>query len=179
MQIRSKAFFAVIFFLASFLLASFPISPTKKVEAESFSVSYDITFTFTRSGAANVTQKIALKNLTADLYASEYSLNIGASNVKNIKGKDSLGAVSVTDKKSRDSSILSAKINEKTIGKNKTTNLTLTYTIDDLAVKRGAVWEIQVPGISTAEKLANFNLKIKIPNGFGSLYSISPKESSQ
>src|SRR3989344_3323515 len=165
MQIKVKAFFVVIFFLVSFILTSFPISKTEKVEAESFSVSYDITFKFTKSGAANVVQKITLKNLTADLYASEYSLNIGSSNVKNIKGKDSLGAVIVTSKKNKDTSVLSAKINEKTIGKNKTTNLTLTYTIDDLATKSGGVWEIQVPGISTAEKLANFDLKIKIPNG--------------
>lgn len=142
-------------------------------------MGYDLTFTFNKNGVADVTQKITLKNLTSDLFPSEYSLNIGSSNIKNVKGKDSLGSIVVSSKKTKKTTVLTAKINEKTIGKNKTTNLTLTYSISNLAKQNGRIWEILVPGISTDEKLTSFGLKIKVPKSFGPLYSLSPPENSK
>ena len=176
---KLKVPFLLFFFVTSFVFSSIPFQNKARVEAASFSVSYDLTFTFNNSGVADVTQKITLKNLTSDLFPSEYSLNIGSNNIKNVKGKDSLGSISVSSKKTKKATILTAKINEKAIGKNKTTNLTLTYSISNLAKQNGRVWEILVPGISTAEKLAAFELKIKIPKSFGPLYSLSPRENSK
>ena len=173
---RLRVLLALFFFVISFIFSSLSFQNETKVEAASFSVGYDITFTFDKNGVANVTQKISLKNLTGDLFPSEYSLNIGSSNVKNVKGEDSLGSVSVSSKKNKGTTILTAKINEKIIGKNKTTNLTLTYSISNLAKQNGRIWEILVPGISTGEKLSSFSLKIKVPKSFGPLYSMAPAE---
>ncbi|MEX0616681.1 MAG: transglutaminase domain-containing protein [Candidatus Woykebacteria bacterium] len=150
-----------------------------EVQAASFSVAYDITFIFNEDGSARAVQKIALKNLTTDLYPSEYSLNIGPGNVTKIAGSDSLGAIQVRSLKDKDSTVLRAEINEKVIGKNKKTDLTLNYTIKNLASKKGRMWELLVPGINTSENLDSFRVKIEVPKKWGSVYSIYPSSTKK
>src|SRR5947209_7638080 len=55
---------------------------TNQVFADSkFSATYDVTYEVKTSGITEITQNISLKNLTADFYATEYSLNIGATKI--------------------------------------------------------------------------------------------------
>ncbi len=162
--------------LATFLIGSLlTLKLVEEIRAASFSVSYNISFTYGNGGSAKVVQKITLKNLTEDLYASEYSLNIGSTAVTNVSGKDSLGAIKVTSKKVKNSTVLAAKLNDKVIGKNKITNFTLFYTINNLSTKKGRMWETLVPGISTSEKLDSFILTLNVPKSYDSTYSIYPK----
>lgn len=157
-----------------FLISSFITFYSPTIEAASFSTNYDITFTLKSDGSAQVNQKISLKNLTADLFASQYSLDIGSTQISNISGVDSSGSIQVTSKEQKDSTIINAKLNDKVIGKNKKVNFTLNYTIKNLAVKKGNIWDVLVPGISTSEKLDVFTLKINAPKSFGEAYSIFP-----
>ena len=171
MPLRLKTLTILLIFTAGII---FPFLKVEKVESASFSVSYDMTFTLSDDGSAKVTQKIVLQNLTADLYPSEYSLNIGASDIKNASGTDSLGSFKVSSKKNKDLTTLSAKLNDKVIGKNKQTRFTLNYTINNISTKNGNMWEVLTPGINTSEKLGSFSLKLKVPKNFGDLYSIYP-----
>ena len=172
MPLRVKNSIILLIFTAGIFL---PFLKVQKVESASFSVSYDMTFTLQENGSAKVIQKIVLQNLTADLYPSEYSLNIGASDIKSASGTDSLGSFKVSSKKDKGLTILSAKLNDKVIGKNKLTKFTLNYTINNISTKNGNMWEVLTPGINTSEKLGSFSLKLKTPKNFGKLYSIYPK----
>jgi hypothetical protein len=164
-----------IIILAAFLVSLiFSSSVSKETEAASFSVSYDITYTFNNEGSATVVQKTSLKNLKAKLYPSEYSISISSPNVKGVSGTDSSGAVKVTSKNKKDSTVLTAKLNDKIIGKNKVTQFTLNYKIKNLSSKKGRMWEILVPGVSTSEKLTSFQLTVRTPKAYGKLYSIFP-----
>src|SRR3989344_175635 len=162
----------VLIFLVAFLISA--IILIQQAEAATFSVSYDITFTFKNNNSAKVTQKISLKNLTARLYPAEYSLNISSTQVSNVSGKDSLGAIKVTSKKAKDSTTVTAKLNDKIIGKNKETVFTVNYTIENLSNKNGRMWDILVPGVDTSEKLRSFKLTLNIPKSYGDIYSIYP-----
>ena len=162
----------VLIFLATFLISA--IILIQQTEAATFSISYDITFTFQNNRSAKVTQKVSLKNLAARRYPGEYYLNISSTQVSNLSGKDSLGAIKVTSKKAKDSTIITAKLNDKISGKNKITNFTVNYTIENLSNKNGRMWDILVPGVDISEKLRSFKLTLKIPKSYGDIYSIYP-----
>ena len=169
--------FRALIILAAFLVSLiFSSAVSKETEAASFSVSYDITYTFNKDGSATVVQKTSLKNLKAKLYPSEYSISVSSPNVKSASGLDSSGAVKVSSSKKGGSTILTAKLNDKIIGKNKVTKFTLNYTIKDLSSKKGRMRSILVPGVSTSEKLDSFKLTVKTPKSYGKLYSIFPTQ---
>ncbi len=161
--------------IAVCLSASFTPFLIKPAQAAAqFSTGYDISFVFADNGQARVTQKIALVNLTDNLYASDYTLTISSTKISNISGSDSTGTITVTSKTQSNSTVLTAKLNQKVVGKNKASNFQIGYTIDSLAIKRGRVWEINIPQIVTSENVSSYKLSISVPDSFGQLGRMSP-----
>ena len=140
-----------------------------------FSSTYNVEFSFDAQGTSTISQKVSLKNLVDGCFASEYSLKINSPDVKDVSGKDTLGQLSVSLKKNKSTSTITAKLNDEVIGKNKTVSFDLNYKIDGLATKNGLVWDLIVPAISTSEKVSSFNLKILVPTQYGKVFSLVPK----
>lgn len=155
-----------------FVVEVLPVQPTKA--AAQFSTGYDINFNFGDSGSASVTQRISLTNLTNNFYASEYSLTIGSDKVTGASGSDSLGSVPINTKVENGSTILVVSLNQKIVGQNRVSNFQINYSIDGLAIKRGLVWEVNIPQIVTSENVAGYKLSLSIPKSFGSLGKITP-----
>lgn len=152
--------------------------PEKVFADTQFSSGYDITFVFNDNGTATVTHKITLTNLTKDYYATEYSLTTGSTKISNISGTDGLGSLSITTKPQPDATVLTAKLNQQVVGINKSVNFQISYTIDSLAIRRGNIWEINVPQIVTNENVSAYKLTISVPDSFGKLGKMSPTPSS-
>ncbi len=165
-------------FLTLLLVLFIAVYFTGRTLASAFSVSYNVKVAFKNNRSAHFTQEISLKNLTADLYPTEYSLNIGSSNVRSVSGSDSLGPITVTSKKYKGSTVLTARLTDKVVGTGKVTSFTLRYTITNLAQKQGRMWNILVPGINTSEKLSSFKLRISVPRAYGGIYSVYPHPKS-
>jgi len=142
-----------------------------------FSSVYNVTFSFDSKGKAQVSQKVSLKNLVDGCFASEYSLSINSANATNISGKDALGKMSTSVKKGKNSSTISAKLNDEVIGKNRTVTFEVAYQIDGLAKKKGLIWEVVVPSVNTNEKVTDYNLTIKTPESYGEVFSAQPAPS--
>jgi len=177
MRLLKKLKYALLFLVLISSLLLPLVHPPQALSAD-FSTGYDITFNFDSAGKARVTQKIQLKNQTDNLYASEYSLTIGSERVSNITGSDRLGGIVVKATKKDQSTQLSAKLNDKVVGKGKIASITISYTIDDLAIKRGLIWDVNIPKIVTQEDIDNFSLKLIVPKAYGSLHSIAPTPAS-
>ncbi len=174
--IRHFNFILALIFVFSLLTASFLQPPS--VFSADFTTSYDINFAFDLSGKAKVTQKIQLKNQSDSLYASEYSLTIGSTRVSNVSGSDGLGGILVKASKKSEQTVLTAKLNDKVVGKGKIASLTINYTIEDLAIKRGQIWEVNIPKILTQEEVDKFAIKVFVPVTYGKLHSITPNPAS-
>ena len=119
-----------------------------------FSTGYDISFAFGDNGQARVTHNITLTNLPKDYFASEYSITTGSDKVTDVSGNDGLGSVNISTKTQDKATILIAKLNQQIVGQGKSVNFKINYTIDSLAIKRGKVWEINVPQIVMNEILS-------------------------
>lgn len=147
--------------------------------AEEFATSYDVVYDVGLDGITTVTEKVTLKNLTSQYYASQFKLTIGATEIFDIKGSDPGGALEVTSEQQDTSTIINVKFNQQVAGLGKTLPWTLSFKSKDFAEKQGKVWEVRAPKISSTSNLENYNLTLSVPQSFGEPTLISPNPNSQ
>lgn len=146
---------------------------------QEFATSYDVTYDIGEDGETLVTEKISLRNLTSQYYATQFKLTIGATQISDIKASDSSGPLEVKSTQEGTSTTFEVKFNQQVAGLNKTFPWTLSFKSKDFAVKQGKVWEVSAPKISSASKLENYNLTISVPLSFGEPTLISPSPTNQ
>lgn len=178
----------IVLFAFLFSLFTFNFSPldfargrlfTPVYAADEFATSYDVLYDVDESGITTVTEKISLRNLTAEYYASEFKLTIGATQIFDIKAADPGGALNVTQEQQGNSTSISVNFNQQVAGLGKTLAWTLTFKSKDFAEKSGKVWEVRAPKISSTINLESYNLTLAVPQSFGEPSSISPTPKSQ
>lgn len=139
-----------------------------------FATSYDVIYDVENSGVTTVTEKITLRNLTSEYYASEFRLTIGATDIFDIVSSDGGGPLEVKAEKKDASTSINVKFNRQVAGKDKTLPWTLQFKSRDFAEKIGKVWEVRAPRISSTSNLEEYNLTISVPTSFGEPTLISP-----
>lgn len=167
-----KILIAVIF---SFLL----ILPNRVFAADEFSTSYDIVYDVDESGITTVTEKISLKNLTSESYASKFRLTIGATQISDIKASDPGGALSVTTEQKDSTTSINVQFNQQVAGLGKVLSWTLSFKSKDFAEKVGKVWEVRAPRIASSVNLESYNLTLSVPQSFGEPSQITPSPKTQ
>lgn len=164
-------------FLAFFLFFALLFVP--KTYAQEFATSYDVVYDISSDGVTTVTEKVTLRNLTSQYYASEFKLTIGATDVFDVKGSDPGGALEVATEQKDTSTIITVKFNQQVAGLGKELPWTLQFKSKDFAEKLGKVWEVRAPRISSLSNLENYNLTLSVPTSFGEPTLISPTPKSQ
>lgn len=124
-----------MFFLA---LLIFLLSPTKIEATEEFRINQKIDYLVDDSGKASVRQEINLTNNISQIYAKEYEFTISGSQIDNIIGGQ------IVESRQDFSKVL-IKFNNPIVGKDKTNQFFITYTINNFAKKKGSTWEINIP----------------------------------
>ncbi len=148
-------------------------------QGSEFATSYDVTYDIGEDGVTTVTEKIALRNLTSQYYATQFKLTIGATQISDIKASDPSGPLEVKSTLEGTATTFEVKFNQQVAGLNKTLPWTLSFKSKDFAVKQGKVWEISAPKVSSASQLESYNLTISVPLSFGDLTLISPTPKNQ
>lgn len=164
-------------FLAVFLLL-FIFTP-KAYATDEFGTSYDVIYDVGEDGITTVTEKVILKNLTSQFYASEFKLIIGATQITDIKASDEGGSLKLDSQTKENNTIIDVKFNQQIAGINKSLPWTLQFKSKDFAEKVGKVWEIRAPKVASSKNLQNYNLTIAIPGSFGDPSLISPTPKTQ
>ncbi|MBI4038383.1 transglutaminase domain-containing protein [Candidatus Daviesbacteria bacterium] len=167
-------FFTFLFLVTCHLLLATPI-----YAANEFATTYDVVYDIDESGITTVTEKITLKNLTSQYYASEFKLTIGATQIFDVKGTDSNGTLEVKSKPKDNLSEISTKFNSQIAGLGKIMPWTLQFKSKDFAQNLGKVWEVRAPRISSTTNLESYVLTLAVPLNFGEPTLISPTPKSQ
>ncbi len=155
------------------------VSVPQAYAAEEFGTSYDVIYDVGDDGVTTVTEKIILKNLTSEYYASQFNLIIGATQITDIKASDASGLMVVTSVQKDNSTTINVKFNQQVAGVGKSLPWTLQFKSKDFAEKTGKVWEVRAPKVSSSTNLENYNLTISVPTSFGDPTLISPTPRSQ
>ncbi len=146
---------------------------------QDFGTSYNVTYDVGEDGVTTVSEKITLKNLTSQYYASSFKLIIGATQISDIKASDDGGLMEVNSKQENSSTVINVKFNQQVVGLGKSLSWTLQFKSRDFAEKIGKVWEVRAPKVSTSTNLESYNLTISVPLSFGEPTLISPIPRSQ
>src|SRR3989344_5905675 len=85
-------FFKVLIFSFSLFLFGLIFTPNVHAEGE-FGTSYETIYNVDERGATHVTQKITLENKTTQLYATQFTLTIGAVKISNPRAYDDKGTL--------------------------------------------------------------------------------------
>ena len=148
------------------------------VVKESFSSTYDLSISVNENGSALVTQKLVLKNLTGTCYVDKYDMVIQSPKVRDISGRDLGGNLDIDVSRDSSATRLSAKLNKQVAQKGDSVELTLNYTVDELAKKEGEIWSLVAHWIEASEKINSYVTKVMVPNSFGEVYSVTPAPDS-
>ncbi|MFH0936816.1 MAG: transglutaminase domain-containing protein [Candidatus Daviesbacteria bacterium] len=167
-----------ILLLAIFLFV-FTISPPQVWAENEFSTSYDATYEIAADGQALVTQKITLKNLTSQYYASTFILTVGSTTITDLLASDGSGPLetSVEDKDNR--TVITVKLNQQVAGENKEQTFTLKFKSKDFASSLGKTWEVNLPRIPENPNVIKYDLTLSVPIAFGDPTSVVPKPRSE
>lgn len=143
--------------------------------ADEFQTNFDLRYQVNENGVVNVTQQITLTNNLSSIYATQYSLTLPFSEIKNIKATDGIGPCRVSVSQNENATIITIIFNQQVVGVGKNSIFNLTYDSLNTAKKNGEVWEINLPKLSALTKVDNYNVSLVIPQSFNNPAFIRPK----
>lgn len=164
------------FFNLSLLLAIFLVVPVAKIVASGeFAADYDVQYAVSPAGKTIVTQNVALTNRLSNLYPKRYTIVIDSEKIDSIIAYDGKGEIKtvITQKDGKTEIVL--PFNERAVGLGKVLRFTLRYESRDIAVKNGAIWEINIPPIMEDADILTYDVSLEVPASFGQNAYLSPQ----
>jgi len=158
----SKLIFTIILALTSVLA-----NPKSVSAASEFSASYENHYTISDSGLTLVKHDIVLTNNISNVYADEYTLSIGLTDISKLEIRDRQGLITHRVAKTDNQATISFNFPDKVVGKNKSNHFTITYQTKDIAAKQGTIWEINIPKLDSEELVTKQQTTLRIPVTFG------------
>jgi transglutaminase-like putative cysteine protease len=163
-------FFALIFF---FVFFSAPV-----LADSNFSTDYNVTYTIGQNATTHVSINASLTNLTANYYASSYSVQVGFKDVHNVMASDSEGTINPVVSQSDNGTTVKLNFNNRTTGYNIKQNFNISFDTNEVAQNFNHVWDINIPGIANQADFSTFNVNVVYPSFLGNPSYIKPVPSS-
>lgn len=158
--------------LTIFLL--FFIFTAKTFAQSNFSTDYNVTYTVGINASTHVNLNASLKNLTDKYYASSYSIQVGFTDIKNLSAYDSDGKIEPKIIKTSKGSTISLNFNQKVVGINNKLDYNISFDTSQVAENHNNTWDINIPGISSENDFASFNVTVNYPQFLGKPTFIKP-----
>lgn len=161
--------FLAIFFLLILLFAS------KTFAASNFSTDYDIKYRVFENENTHVEINITLTNQTSTFYASSYKIQVGFSDIQNVKAFDPDG--NILEKVTKDDGRENIEVNFNRIvtGIENKLNFNVSFDTKQVSQKLGNIWEVNIPGFSTQPDYSTLNVQVTVPQSFGKASYIKPQ----
>lgn len=162
-----------------FLISPTPVSAEDPKSVQNFATSYDVTYDIDKDGVATVTEKVSLRNLTSQYYATEFKITIGATQISDVIATDSSGKLETSTEQKGTSTTITIKFNQQIAGIGKLLTWTLQFKSRDFASSQGKVWDVSVPKVVSTSNLESYNLTVSVPSSFGEPTFITPNPKGQ
>ncbi|MEX2007793.1 MAG: transglutaminase family protein [Candidatus Levyibacteriota bacterium] len=149
------------------VLALFLIFPKNTKAAENFSTDYNVSYSVSGNGSTHVSFKVALTNKTENYYASYYKLQLGVSDLTNIKASDGQGSIAPDITKETDGTTVGLPFNQRVVGKDSKLIFDLSFDTSDIAQNLGRILEVNIPGLSNQNDFDSFSVNVLTPVDLG------------
>jgi hypothetical protein len=161
-------------FLLIFSALLLHLSATNLHAQTEFTTDYHIIYKVNQQGSTHAKFDITLTNNLSNIYASQFSLSIGSTNLSNIKTYQENGQLEPEIAVGNKTTNITIPFKDKALGKDKTQVFTLEFDTIDFSNQLGSVWEISIPKLQKSDNLNSYNLELFIPNSFGNPATITP-----
>ena len=162
-------------FLILFLFFLFPGRIFAQTE---FVTDYTVDYTVKTTGLTHARLSISLTNQLSNIYAQEFTLSIGSTQLSNILVYNDAGAMEPGIVQGNKTTNITVPFKDKVLGKDKAQSFTLEFDSADFSHRLGSVWEISIPRLSKTDNLKSYQLSLTIPNSFGRPATITPAPTS-
>lgn len=142
--------------------------------AGKFQANYDVSYAIAPSGVTIVTQTVTLINQETNLYPKQYSITLDTTNISAIIARDDGGTITPTITQKEGKTEILLTFNKQIVGIGKQLTFTLRYENSDIAQKNGAIWEVNIPGISDDPDLGTYSVSLQVSPTFGKNTYLSP-----
>jgi len=142
-----------------------------------FSSDYVNTYTIYPNGQALVEHQVTLTNKLSSVYITSYSLSIFHTRLDQIRVTYNGQSLPFKVGKSNGKVQITIEFPDQVIGINKQRRFLISYLDQDVAVKTGRVWEINIPTVKDIDKTASYQVRLQVPADFPPLLSSSPQPS--
>jgi hypothetical protein len=162
--------------LLAFLILVFAylIFTPKSFADSNFSTDYNVTYTVTSNADTHVTIAATLTNLTANYYASSYSIQVGFTDIQNVTATDSLGTIVPKIAKSATGTTITLNFNDHSVGLDSKLPFSVYFDTNEVAQNSNNVWDINIPGIANQGDFSTFNSIVAYPSSLGNPTYIKP-----
>ena len=163
----------LLFFIFSLLLA-----PPVQAAGE-FATNYRVNYRVGTDGQTRSRMEVELTNKLSNIYASEFTLSIGSTNLSEISLSTPDGPIEPQVARGNKTTNITVIFPKKVLGKDKSQQFTLEFTTTDFARHLGNIWEVSIPKLAKSEDLNSYNLTLSIPTAFGQAAMLTPAPTSQ
>lgn len=143
-----------------------------------FSTNYTVDYTITPDGLTKAKLDISLINSLSNIYAKEFTLSIGSTQLSDIRVTNASGFLTPQIVQGNKTTNIAISFPQKVLGKDKAQNFTLEFTSADFSHSLGHIWEISIPRLTKNDNLRNYDLTLTVPNSFGPPSTITPSPTS-
>lgn len=161
------------------LLILFLLSPRPVLAAGEFTTSYNVDYRVSSNGQTKAKMAVELVNRLSNIYASEFTLSIGSTNLSEISLQTPDGPIEPKVARGNKTTNITVVFPQKVLGKDKSQQFTLEFTTTDFARRLGNIWEISIPRLAKSEDLNSYALTLTIPSVFGQAATLTPTPISQ
>jgi transglutaminase-like putative cysteine protease len=135
---------------------------------------YKVTYTVNNNTNTHVSMEVTLTNQDDNSFYSTYGLQLGYTDIQNLRASDGSGPITPSVEKNEKGSTLSLKFKDKVLGKGNKLTFNITFDTNEVAENRGNVWEINIPGIAEKNDFNSFNVTVFYPSSLGKPAYIKP-----
>ena len=142
-----------------------------------FATDYLVSYTVNNDGSTFSRLEITLTNLQSNIYAKEFSLQIGSTRLSEIKAYTQSGPLEPQVLSGSKTTAITLPLNDKVLGKDKAQTLILEYLSQDFSRITGSIREISLPKLAKSGDLRSYRLSLLVPQSFGPVSLINPRPS--
>src|SRR3989339_779367 len=165
-------------FLVSVFVFLF-LHPVAVFAAGEFETAFHSTYEIDEKANATVTHRIELTNLSANIYASEYSVTVGSTNVRSPQAFDDSGQLKLTATPGNNTTEMTVFLDQRpVVGLGKVRRFFIQYQSADAATNVGRVLEVNAPKTANANEFRDYSITITVPKKFGSPNRVIPDYTS-
>ncbi|MBI1919064.1 transglutaminase domain-containing protein [Candidatus Microgenomates bacterium] len=162
----------ILLLVIYFLLFTTPV----QAEEEKFETKQTVNYTVYENGITQVIENITLKNKTDEFRPSEYSIEISLKDTTNVRVSDQDGPVTPKVEKQDGKTSITFQFNSRVIGKDKELSFVVSYETKELAVQKGTIWEVSIPGIADKTNFKEYLVNLTVPEKLGTAAYIKPNK---